>query len=188
VERQLIFVRHSIPEIRKDLPARKWQLSEEGRRRANRLAERLLHHQPEIVFTSAEPKAMETAEILAARFQLSVRVMDHLYEHQRILIPYLSEQEFEAAVREFFEKPDMLVFGSETADQAHERFSSSVDSILSENDNSKIAIVSHGTVISLFVSRLTGQPGFELWSQLGLPSHIVLDMQSKKLVALENIS
>jgi len=49
-------------------------------------------------------------------------------------------------------------------------------------------VVSHGTVISLFVSRLTGQPGFGIWSGLGLPCFIVLDMQSKDLIAVENIS
>ena len=87
----------------------------------------------------------------------------------------------------FFEKPDIPVFGDETADQAHERFSGAVQSILSEYKTNKIAIVAHGTVISLFVSRLTGKSGFKIWSELGLPCFVVLDMQSKKLIALENI-
>jgi broad specificity phosphatase PhoE len=188
VDKQLLLVRHSLPEIRRGLPAREWHLSEDGRRRVVGLAERLIPYQPEIIVTSPEPKAKQTAEILAASLQLPVRMMDPLHEHERNSVPSLSRQEFEVAVHEFFEKPNILVFGSETADQAYERFSGAVNSILSESDNSKIAIVSHGTVISLFVSRLTGQAGFQLWSQLGLPSCIVLDMQSKKLIAVENIA
>jgi broad specificity phosphatase PhoE len=188
VNRSLILLRHSAPEIRKDLPAHKWRLSEEGRRRTERLAERLILRQPEIIVTSPEPKARETAEILSQRLQLPLQENDDLREHRRLSAPYLPTSEFEAVIRNFFDDPAALVFGQETANQAHERFSSAVKSILSENDNRKTVIVSHATVISLFVSWLTGQPGFQLWTQLGLPSEIVLDMKSKKLIALENIS
>ncbi len=188
MNRQLTLVRHSLPEINKDLPAREWRLSEEGRARAGRLADVLKSHGFDFIATSNEPKAVETAQILADRYGLMPQVIAGLHEHARRTTPYLSKPDFEAVVREFFEKPDVLVFGDETADQADTRFSGAVHSILSENKNSKIAIVAHGTVISLFVSRLTGQPGFQLWSGLGLPCFVVLDMQSRKLIALENIS
>ena len=188
MSRQLILVRHSLPEVKEALPAREWSLSAEGRSRAERLAGFLERHQARILVTSPEPKARETAEILAGRLQLPLQVTSDLHEHERDSIPYLSKREFEAAINEFFERPDTLIFGNETADQAHERFSRAVKSILSANNNSKIAIVAHGTVISLFVARLTGLSGFEIWTQLGLPSFVVLDLQSKDLIMLENIS
>jgi 2,3-bisphosphoglycerate-dependent phosphoglycerate mutase len=188
VNRQLILVRHSVPEIRESLHVREWLLSEEGGPRAEHLAERLIPYHLDLLFTSPEPKAMETAEFLAARLQLPVHVLDDLHEHQRKSVRHLSKHEFETAVCSFFETPEALVLGNETANQAYARFSEAIHSILSENEESKIAVVSHGTVISLFVSRLTGQPGFGIWSGLGLPCFIVLDMQSKDLIAVENIS
>jgi broad specificity phosphatase PhoE len=188
VNRQLILVKHSEPEIREDMPAHEWKLSEEGRQRTERLAGHLIQYHPEIIITSPEPKATETAEILAKRLQLPIQVIEDLREHDRSLVPHLSKGEFEAVVREFFERPGSLVFGSETADQAQERFSLAVDSALSQINNSKIVIVAHGTVISLFVARLTGRPGFQLWSQLGLPSYILLDLPSKTLMVIKNIS
>jgi broad specificity phosphatase PhoE len=188
MNRQLILVRHSLPEIREDRPAREWHLSEEGRRRAERLADRLIQYHPEIVVTSPEPKARETAVFLSRRLQLSMLENADLHEHERTSLPYLTRSKFESAVREFFADPDRLVFGSETANQAYDRFSRAVAFAFSQADNSKIVIVAHGTVISLFVSRLTGQPGFKIWSGLGLPCFIILDMQSKDLVALENFS
>jgi broad specificity phosphatase PhoE len=188
VNRQLILVKHSLPEIKMDRPAREWSLAEEGKARAEGLADILKLHQLDFLAASKEPKAMETAQIIAARCGVDLRVLEGLHEHERSSAPYLSKLEFETAVRTFFEKPDTLVFGDETANQAHERFSNAIYSILSENSNSKIAIVTHGTVIALFVSRLTGQPGFEIWSRLGLPSFAVLDLESNKLIALENIS
>jgi len=187
VNRQLILVKHSLPAINKDQPAREWLLSEEGRARAARLAERLIHDQPDILATSPEPKAKETAEILAGRLGLPIQVLDDLHEHERGSVPYFSKPEFESAIHEFFEKPETLVLGSETADQAHERFSKAVHSLLSLNERSRIAIVSHGTVISLFVSRITGRSGFQIWTELGLPGFIILDIGSKSLVDLENI-
>ena len=188
MNRQLTLVRHSLPEIKKDLPAREWLLSEEGKARARRLANVLKSHGLDLIATSNEPKAVETAQILAGQYCLKPLLIAGLHEHERRLTPYLSKPDFEAVVREFFEKPDILVFGDETADQAQERFAGAVHSILSENKNSKIAIVTHGTVISLFVSRLTGKSGFKIWSELGLPCFVVLDMQSKELIALQNIS
>jgi 2,3-bisphosphoglycerate-dependent phosphoglycerate mutase len=189
VGRQLTLVRHSLPEIDKDRPARAWRLSGEGKARARRLADVLKSHGFDFIATSNEPKAVETAQILAAPYRLKPLVIAGLHEHERsTAAPYLSQPDFEAVVRELFEKPDIPVFGNETANQAHERFSGAVHSILSDNKNSKIAIVTHGTVISLFVSRLTGKSGFQIWSQLGLPCFVVLDLQSKELIAHENIS
>jgi broad specificity phosphatase PhoE len=50
-----------------------------------------------------------------------------------------------------------------------------------------IAIVAHGTVISLFVSRITGISDLLLWNELGLPSFVVIDMESHTLIARENV-
>lgn len=187
MNRQLILVRHSLPEIKKDLPAHEWKLSEEGKARAGRLADVLKSRGFDLLATSYEPKAIETARIVAAKCGVDFHLTADLHEHERSTTPYLSTPEFEAAIHEFFEKPDRLIFGDETANQAHERFSGAVYSILSENDTRKIVIVAHGTVISLFVSRLIGQPGFTIWAGLGLPGFIVLDLQTKEMIALENI-
>jgi broad specificity phosphatase PhoE len=187
VNKHLILVKHSLPEIVENLPARQWKLSDEGRIRTQQLAERLLPFQPEYIISSVEPKAKETAEIIAGRHHLELRIAYDLHEHNRSKTPYLSKGEFQAAMHEFFEKPDMLVFGSETADEAYARFHQAVRSILDCHPNETVVIVSHGTVISLFVSRLTGISGLSLWNELGLPSFIVIEVESNTLVTRENI-
>lgn len=183
----LILVKHSLPEIKVDLPAHNWMLLEEGRLRAGRLAEKLSMYRPQVLASSPEPKALETAEIVGRRLQLPVQVMEDLHEHDRSTAGYLSKEEFKKAVLAFFEDPDTQTFGSETANQAYERFSRAVAAVLTGNEKRSTVIVSHGTVIALFVSRVTGQSAFEIWNQLGLPGFVVLDMQSNKLIALENI-
>jgi broad specificity phosphatase PhoE len=187
MNKYLILAKHSLPEIIENLPAREWRLSRQGRERARRLAERLQEFQPDAIVCSAEPKARETAEIVAEMHQLNWQVVEGLHEHDRSNVPYQTQEEFHASVREFFQKSDTLVYGRETADQAHARFEQAVLSILCSHPNETVLIVAHGTVISLFVSRLTGMSDLALWHELGLPSFLLIDMQSKSILAQENI-
>ncbi len=180
--KHLILVKHSVPEIKKGHPANTWRLSKEGQLRAQRLAEQLKSFEPEVIVASNEPKAKETAEIVASQLQLDVHIVPDLHEHIRSNVPYLSHDAFQASIRDFFQKPDELVFGEETANQAYTRFYRAVHSVLNEHRNKTIVVVTHGTVISLFVSRLTGSSDLELWNKLGLPSFIAMDLHSNTLI------
>ena len=185
--KHLILVKHSLPEIVESIPARDWILSEQGKTRVPILVEQLRMYQPEIVVSSVEPKAKQTAELVTDHLGLNMQVVENLHEHDRSQTIFLSHPAFEAKVQDFFNRPDELVFGSETANQAHQRFSTAVDLLRHQYGNETIVIVAHGTVISLFSSRLAGISAFPLWKELGCPSFVVLDVQSHRLVAKENI-
>ena len=187
MKQYLILVKHSLPRIEENVPAREWHLSKDGISRAERLAKRLLAYQPEVLVSSTEPKAKETAEIIARLHNLDVQVIENLHEHDRSNALYLSRAEFENVVSEFFTHPDTLRFGNETADQSYSRFSAAIHSLLEAHKSKTIAVVSHGTVISQFVSRLLGISGYALWKELGLPSFVVLDMISNTFIEQENI-
>jgi len=187
MKKYLILVKHSLPEIVENVPAQKWELSDEGRVRAQKLAARLNRFQPEVIVSSVEPKAKQTAKIIAAKHNLELQIVKDLHEHDRSKVGYLPKDEFQGAVRRFFENPATLVFGSETADECHARFQQAVHSILDHNLDKTIVIVAHGTVISLFVSRLTRISDQLLWNDLALPSFVVIDVQAPALIERENI-
>ena len=187
MKKYLILVKHSLPKIAESLPANEWVLSDEGRVLAKKLAVQLNRFQPELVISSIEPKAKQTAKIIAAEHNLELQFVEGLQEHDRSRVGYLHRDQFQAAVREFFEKPGMLVFGSETADACHARFQQAVHSILDQNLDKTVVIVAHGTVISLFVSRLTRMSDWLLWNELALPSFVVVDVQAATLIERENI-
>ena len=63
--KNLILVKHSLPEIIPTIPAKEWVLSKPGQVRCEVLAERLESYSPDIVTSSVEPKAVETAQIIA---------------------------------------------------------------------------------------------------------------------------
>ena len=187
-EKYLILVKHSVPEVIENIPAREWTLSEEGQIRARELAGKLIPYQPELIVSSVEPKAHETAKILAENVGLGFQIVDGLHEHDRSQSPYYSKAEFQKLIQEFFAKPTELVFGNETANAALLRFRGAVDVVSNSYQNKNVAIVAHGTVISLYVSWLTGCDGYDMWKKLGLPSFVLLDIQSKTLIETVNLT
>ena len=184
---RLILVKHSLPEIVEDVPAREWNLSEEGCRRVSLLVEKLKKYQPQVVVSSVEPKAQQTAEIISRDLGLDFHVVNGLHEHDRSKSPFHMQEDFQSLVEKFFDEPDILVFGSETGDQALSRFQHGIESVLHSHNDKNVLIVAHGTVISLYVSQLTGTDGYALWKKLGLPSFVVLDVESKVMLEIENL-
>ena len=61
----LVLVKHSLPEIDPAVPAKDWHLSEEGCVRSRILGEELDRYDLDLVISSIELKAMETAEIVS---------------------------------------------------------------------------------------------------------------------------
>ena len=179
--RRLILIRHSAPEIDPDVPAKEWHLSQEGRRRCEKLARRLKRFSPDVFVSSVEPKAMETAQIVADRLGKPWEVAEGLHEHDRTKEPFTTQAEFEAKVVEFFTRPKELVFGAETADQAGLRFMKAVVDVLPRHGGENVAIVAHGTVITLFVSRISEIEPVPFWKQLGLPAFVVLSWPGLRL-------
>ncbi len=55
-----------------------------------------------------------------------------------------------------FARHEELVYGEETADHASERFGVTSRSVLEDHQEANIAVVAHGTVISLFVAAVAG--------------------------------
>jgi broad specificity phosphatase PhoE len=171
---RLLLIKHARPAIDPARPARDWELSDEGRRDCEALAERLRAWNPARVIASREPKAAQTGQIAAARLGVPFSTADGLHEHDRSAAGYLGEAEFQAAVARLFAEPGRLAFGSETADQAEARFTRAVDGVLARHPGQTVAVVAHGTVIALHAARRAGLDPAALWRRLGLPSLVVL--------------
>jgi broad specificity phosphatase PhoE len=183
----LIFFRHSLPVIDPAIPAREWRLSEEGQLRCRLLAERLANFNPQRIVSSLEPKALETAQIVAETLGMPYESTGGLHEHVRSRTGHASQEAFEASVKAFFEQPGQLVFGDETADQAHTRFTQAVEVIQERYPGqAPLVIVTHGTVISLFVARTCGVDPFCLWKSLKLPCMVIFSAGSPCIISLDS--
>ncbi len=161
-----------------------WQLSENGRILTQQLAPKLADYSPTRVITSHEAKAIKTGQIIAEHWQLPCHTAQDLQEHDRRGVPFFaSQQEFFAAVHRFFDQPDELVFGNETAVQARDRFHTAVTQQLNQYPNDTLAIVSHGTVITLFLTQHNPQlDTISFWQLLTLPGALILTLPNFKLI------
>jgi len=184
----LILVRHSLPNIVPTIPADQWSLSEAGRQRCEPLADKLAAYHPDVFITSTEPKAIETGRIVADLLDKPCETAEGLHEHERRDVGFGSVEWFEGLVASFFKAPQSLVFGSETANQAHQRFSRAIADIIQTYPEQNVAVVTHGTVMTLFVARAAGLEPFPLWKRLGLPAFTVLSIPEFGLLAVvENV-
>jgi broad specificity phosphatase PhoE len=183
----LIFIRHSQSQLDPETPSRLWKLTEEGRRRCKLLAAHLIPYELDVIITSAEPKAIETGKLVAQRLGIPCRVMENLHEHERETAPFFdTQEEFLEAITNLFAKPTKLVYGDETAIQAQKRFTAAVESVIAAYPQENIAIVTHGTVLSLFASQHTGIDVYSFWRGLGLPALVAFSHPEMKLLAQVN--
>lgn len=181
---KLTLIKHASPQQEPGVSPHDWKLSAAGREKAAALAERLRVHAPAIIFTSDEPKAVETAEIIAQALGVPHEVAADLHEHDRINVPQMPTREFISSMALFFKRPTELVLGRETAEQARRRMTVAMDRILAENERRDVAVVTHGTVLALYLAPLLEGDEFDLWRRLGLPSYVVLDGEKMETVEI----
>lgn len=144
-----------MPEIDESLPPHEWPLSDAGRLAAGELGRQLSDRGIATVVSSEEPKASGTAEAFASALGLGWSTAPGLHEHERERMDWHGEDAWHRLIRRLVEHPDELVFGRETASHALARFSAAVELVVGsvDGDAGPLAIVSHGTVMSLYAGQ-----------------------------------
>jgi broad specificity phosphatase PhoE len=183
---KLILIKHAKPLVDPTKSSEQWKLSEEGRKQCEVLADAIAEHAPSVIFSSTEPKAVETAAILGQRLGVPCESAGDLGEHDRSNVPHMRSGEFISNIELLFRRPDEQILGRESADEALARFDYAVDTAIKAHLDANIAIVSHGTVIALLVEKYSDRDGFLTWREMGLPSFAVFEIPAKKLVEVRN--
>ncbi|KRE94688.1 hypothetical protein ASG76_09785 [Nocardioides sp. Soil774] len=168
----LHLVRHGRPLVVPDVPAAEWDLDPAAYddvwalRSGGRLPTRAAW------FSSPEPKAMQTAQLLT---DADVGVLPDLREHERT-----GEwvEDFTAAVRRAFAVPEEpAVAGWEPLTTCRDRVVPAVRRVLDVHGDDDVVLVGHGTAWTLVVAALTGEPpDLARWEALEMPDVIVLDL------------
>jgi broad specificity phosphatase PhoE len=142
------------------------------------LSARLGGLSPTVIWSSEEPKAVETARIVASAFGVAVQATEGLEEHHRTGVGYFpTQEEFELAVEQFFCRRDQLVLGTETAEQALNRFTAAIGEVINAGHQDNI-VVTHGTVMTLYLASVSEIAPMDFWRRLGMPSFILLELPS----------
>jgi broad specificity phosphatase PhoE len=180
----LLLTRHSNPIINQTEEPISWSLSTIGKENAKIIADKINLYKPDIIISSIELKAIETAKIFANKMNIKHKVMNDLHEQRRGIMRYLSNEEFMHNISKLFENPNKRIFGEESANQANKRFTSAMRSIEMEYPDKTICIVSHGVVISLYASQYYYKEPYQIWQKLATPSCIVFSRKPNKIIEI----
>lgn len=148
---KIYFITH--PEVQVD-PARpvpRWSLSEKGVARMTKFVARGVLDDVAHIWSSGETKAIESANILAARLKLPVQVEEDLHENERSATGFLPAPEFEATADQFFAQPNESIRAWERAVDAQARIIRAVDRVTAASSSGDVAIVAHGGVGTLLM-------------------------------------
>lgn len=188
----LVLVRHARPILTSGTAAARWVMDPAAAPAVHALADAVRSRVPAVgsvaqgghVVASREPKAVATARELAQVWGCGYSTSSDLEEHHRGPLPLVDDLTWRSTVARLFMHPATLVFGEETANEARERFTRGVDTVLAERsaDTAPTVIVSHGTVITLYLAPANDLDPIELWDSLQLPEALLVRSHDRRLL------
>jgi broad specificity phosphatase PhoE len=169
---RLTLVRHGRPLVVAGVPAHRWELDPAGYDDVWALRESGRLPTGAAWFSSPEPKASATAQLLT---DSGVGVLDGLREQVRESTEWIDD--FAGTVRRAFDDPAQPAHpGWEPLAVCRDRVSRAVRGVLDSHPDVPVVLVGHGTAWTLLVAELTGKPpDLERWEALQMPDLIVVD-------------
>ena len=143
------YLSHPQVDINSDIPVSSWGLNHTGKARILKAIEAGWLNGISRVVSSAEVKAIETANPIAQAMNVSVEIRQAMHENDRTATGYLPSEEFELVANEFFANPHKNIRGWEKAIDAQRRIVSETEKVLRNHNSGDLLIVGHGAVGTL---------------------------------------
>lgn len=177
--RGVILIRHAMPQVTPGTSSTLWTLSEAAREDCVLLAHALSQDIAPVVYTSPEPKAAETAAVIALRLGLQVISDTRLSEVDR---PPTWDEDYRSMVLRYLKSGEQP--GWEPANSVRARFTAAVDEALAANPAGDVIVSNHGMALTLYAASIAAIDLREFWRQLTFPDAWHLDFETKTLERL----
>lgn len=178
----MILVRNAMPVVQPGVHPVRWHLDDLGRSAVASLALSLPDEIADPVWSSHEPRAQETAEVLLAAQQRTVglRLEPDLREVGR---PTAWSASYPEDLADYFRHGTRV--GWEPASAVLTRVGSAIDRATRQAEGAPVVVVSHGLVLSLYVGAVCGlRPAGFLHSLLH-PDAWLIDVEAGRLERLD---
>jgi probable phosphoglycerate mutase len=175
---RIIMVRHAAVDFAPGRPSRDWHLSMEGRAEATRLAGDSIWEGAEALYVSPEPKAMGTAQRIAAPRGMRIVLEQDLREVER---PWVGEGSYREVAASYLRGESVPQW--EPRQVAQTRIRTAVDGL--RGSESDVVIVSHGLLLSLLTETWIDEEIDQLvsrWERMRFPDLAVIDTSSSSFV------
>jgi len=174
---RLHLIRHAEVTPRPERPGPSWHLSSAGREAAEHLGAAERWASCAAVFSSPEPKAVATAQRIAAPHELPLRIDRDLREVDGR--PW--SDDYRADVQRYLAGEALA--GWEARDEALARMRQAVARIADAGEEA--AIASHGLVLTLYLAdlgALDADATFALWSSIRFPDVALVDIAAGRVL------
>ncbi len=155
---ELLIIRHGLP-VRRELTegAADPELAPDGLRQAELLAQYLESEHIDAVYASPMARARQTAEPLAERLQMEIRISPGVAEWDQNSPEYVPVEELKAANDPRWHA---MLAGEWSSDESEEDFRArvldAVEAIVDDHRGEKVAVVCHGGIINGYLSHILG--------------------------------
>lgn len=149
------FLRHGETKVDKNTPISKWILTERGEVQAKQLAKDGVFRDIDLIFSSTEEKAYQTALPIAESLNKKVTKLEEIVELDRDKGAFMEAKDYEKAIEDCLKHQLESVNNWETANHALERFEKKIGELDRKFKDMKILIVGHGFTINLYFAKLS---------------------------------
>lgn len=174
-------IRHSLTTPDSSIPIPLWGLNEKGVELAKELSQNPIIQNLECIYTSLEIKALETGVIIAKNKSIPMRTDSRLCEITSFTNKMFPD--FESYAQDFFEDRVERWNNGESKSEALERFNKAIEDI-KETNYHNVGIVSHGSILTLFLSQYISKPLWDIHTSIKMPDIRILDVENN--IILEN--
>jgi len=156
----IYFLRHAETEVDEELPVSQWQLSTRGKLQADMLLKEKAFKKVNIIVTSDEDKAYDTAYPIARKLGKTIDRFKQLNELNRDKSGYMQKEKWNFAVKYGMKNPDKSKAGWEKGSAALRRFTDKIEELDLAYNKRKILVVSHGIVLHMYFANKLGKMQF----------------------------
>jgi 2,3-bisphosphoglycerate-dependent phosphoglycerate mutase len=183
----IYFVRHAVSPFRIGQD-RIRPLSAKGLQASRKVAELLAHEGIDAVISSPYTRAVETVSLLAEQVKLPVVTVEALRERAVGSMDIeIGREQFLTAMRASFADKDYCLPGGETIHEAQGRAIPSVKRLLQEYRGGKLAVGTHGNVMTAIFNYYDDRYGFDFWQRTTMPDVYRVDFDGERWLNMERL-
>ena len=178
---RLFVIRHAQPWLDPAVPPEQWRLAPEGVAATRELVRRWSWHGVAAIHHSPQPKTEATGRVMADVLHVPLLAADDLAE-LAMDAGFLGDEAFADRVGAFLEGGRDPAF--EDYDRAQQRITACVTRLMVGAAGRDLAIVSHGRIITVLFSALTGERlGRKEWQSIAIPDLSLVDFGAGRVTA-----
>jgi len=140
------------------VPVPEWGVSDIGRRRTLAICNSPRLKATQLIVSSGERKALETASLIGNALRLSVLSLPESHENDRSATGFLPPAEFETVASQFFAEPQQSARGWERAIDAQKRIVAAARKAMAMSTSGDLLMVGHGGVGTLLFCHFAELP------------------------------